>query len=148
MTPSARQILARLDALKNAAEEFAAREEKLNRDFQSRATALTTAFESAMQAHETELAERITETGAAQETDTARASARFEQRKVRLNDAHYAVRKRVMESVTHEEGRRKYKIQEGTLDAERRREAALVAGDPAPQNIFKKKKTTHTPPLS
>src|SRR5436190_23398946 len=119
-------MLALLDALKSSAEEFAAREEKLNRDFQTRSTAELTAFEAARQKEETEWSARIADAEATLESAKTRVQVRFEKRKARLNQAHHIVRKAVMESVSHDEGRRKYKIQESSLEAERRKQAGLA----------------------
>ena len=123
---STKEMLALLDALKTAAQDFAAREEKLNRDFQIRSGAELGAFEAAAQSQEVELGARIADAEAALLSEKERQQARFEKRKARINQAHFTVRKRVMDGVNTEEGRRKYKIQEGTLEAERRRETGLA----------------------
>ena len=56
--PGVNEMLALLDALKGAVEDFAAREEKLNHDFQTRSAAELNAFESARLEQQTETGRR------------------------------------------------------------------------------------------
>ena len=68
------EMLALLDALKGAVEDFAAREERLNRDFQTRSTAEQNAFEAANQQRQSRLAGELSAAEAAFETEKKRAA--------------------------------------------------------------------------
>jgi hypothetical protein len=115
-----------LNALKRVVEEFAVREEKLEGEFRARSTAETRAFESAARAHAAETAKAVDDTGARLEADIQRREALFEQRKRRINQAHFSSRKRALEVIRQKEGKVKYRVQEGSLAAERRRDAGLA----------------------
>jgi S-DNA-T family DNA segregation ATPase FtsK/SpoIIIE len=120
------ETLALLDTLRNVIRDFAAREEKLNNDFRIRSAAELKVHEEAATEQTSKAAERLSEAEEHFQKEEIRRQARYEKRKVRLNHAHHIVRKRVMDEVSGEEGHRKYKVQEGTLQAERRRDAALA----------------------
>ena len=81
-------MLALLDALKGAVEDFAAREEKLNHDFQTRSAAELNAFESAKLEQQSKQADALAAAEAALAEEKNRRNARFEKRKVRINRAH------------------------------------------------------------
>ena len=57
--PGVKEMLALLDALKNAVEDFAVREEKLNEDFEARSAAGLNAFESAKLEQQAKQAEAL-----------------------------------------------------------------------------------------
>src|SRR5260370_37509233 len=57
------------------------------------------------------------------DNDLKKGQSRFERRKVRINEAHKAARKQVGTGIGDEEGRRKHRLQENALQAERLRDA-------------------------
>lgn len=122
-----RQVFALVGQLRDLARDFAAREEKLSADFRARTGAETKAFETASTAQAARAAEELSqaETGFRQRHERLRRH--FELRKKRINQAHIASRARAMDAIRDNEGRSKYKVQEGTLNAERRRDAELSA---------------------
>ena len=67
-------MLALLDALKGAVEDFAAREEKLNHDFQTRSAAELDAFESAKLEQQSKQAEALAAAEAALEEERNRCT--------------------------------------------------------------------------
>jgi DNA segregation ATPase FtsK/SpoIIIE, S-DNA-T family len=124
--PGAKEMLALLDTLKGAVREFAAREEKLTGDFHSQSTAAHRLLEDAAVRRIEKLGDAVDQEKAAFAERKQRRQALYERRKARINDAHAAVRKRLLDEIGEQHGQMRYKIQESTLDAERRRDAALA----------------------
>jgi hypothetical protein len=122
----ANQMLALLRELKSTVEEFALREEKLNGGFHAKSKAQTKAFEAASLAHTRRASEAAVEAEADLQASKARAEAGFEQRKRRINQAHFNSRKGAMEEIRQQEARVQYKVQRGTVGAERNRESELA----------------------
>jgi hypothetical protein len=119
-------MLLLLSGLKVAVHEFAAREETLNGEYRAKCSAEIRAFEAAASAQAAQASDAIACAEAGFQADRERSQARFEQRKRRINEAHFSSRKRALEEIRQQEGRVRYKVQEGTLGAERRRETDLA----------------------
>ena len=124
--PGVKEMLAVLDALKGAVQDFAAREEKLNGDFRAQSAAATRLSDEAAVKRTEKLAGAIDRENAEFEERKIRAQANYENRKARINLAHAAVRKRVMDEIGEQHGQLKQKIQTTTLEAGRRRDDALA----------------------
>jgi hypothetical protein len=124
--PGVNEMLALLDALKGAFEDFAAREEKLNHDFQTRSTAEHNAFESGNLARQSKLADELASAEAAFAEEKRQRNARFEKRKVRINQAHTVLSRRVLDEVGGEEGNLRQKTRKNLAEAERRRDVELA----------------------
>jgi len=120
-------MLALLDKLRGAVRDFAAREQKLNGAFRAKSAAELQAFEAAKLEQTSGLAERVDGAEAAFQTQKTQCQSGFERRKDRINRAHAAVRKRVMDGIREQEGHGKYKVQQGVMETERRRDADLAA---------------------
>ena len=124
--PGVKEMLAVLDALKRAAQDFAERERKLNIDYQAQAATAARLREEAELKRTENLAETVDrERGAYEERKRERQMA-YDSRKALITRAHAAVRKRAMDEIGERHGRLKNRIQAGTLDAERRRDEALA----------------------
>ena len=121
-----KETVALLRRLEEAIGEFAAREEKLNAEFRSRSSAENRRFDSEATAQAAQASQAVANAAAAFKAEKERTDARFEQRKRRISQGHMASRKRAMEKIHEREGRQKYKTQEGTINAERRREKDLA----------------------
>src|SRR6185312_4085499 len=124
-------MLALLDALKNAMRDFAAREEKLNADFRARSTVETRAFDAAKEKQTAEAGETTAKAEVQYQEAKTRAKARFEARKTKINSAHIAARKRVLDEIGRQEADIKYSVQSGSLEAERVRDEKLGASSSA-----------------
>jgi S-DNA-T family DNA segregation ATPase FtsK/SpoIIIE len=124
--PGVREMLALLDALKGAVREFAAREAKLSGDFQAQSAVAARLLDEAAAKRTEQLGCAVDREKAAFAERKQRQQAAYEKRKARINQAHAAVRKRVMDEIGEQHGRSKYKIQASTLEAERRRDDALA----------------------
>jgi hypothetical protein len=124
--PTVADILALLDSLRSAVRDFAAREETLASEFRVRTAAETRNFETASAAQTDESATAASNAEAAFAAAGAHAESRFASRKSWLNRAHINARKNVMDDITEKEGQQRYRVQEGTLNAEKRREAELA----------------------
>ena len=74
------EMLALLDALKSAFQDFAAREEELNGEFRARSAAETKAFEAATQEQALRLSERFAGAETGLEAEKKNCRARFEKR--------------------------------------------------------------------
>jgi S-DNA-T family DNA segregation ATPase FtsK/SpoIIIE len=121
-----KEMLALLDALKSAVRDFAAREEKLNGEFRAQSAAATRLSDEAVVKRTEKLAEAVDRENAEFAERKNRRQADYENRKARINQAHAAVRKRVMDEIGEHHGQLKYKIQASTLEAEHRRDDALA----------------------
>ncbi|HKW30384.1 MAG TPA: hypothetical protein VJT54_13690, partial [Verrucomicrobiae bacterium] len=124
--PGVSEMLALLDALKGAVENFAAREEKLNHDFEIRSAAELDAFESAKLEQQSKHAEALTAAEAALDEGRNRCNTRFEKRKVKINRAHSALSQRVLDEGSSREGELKQKIRKNSTAAEERRDNDLA----------------------
>ncbi|HTQ49548.1 MAG TPA: FtsK/SpoIIIE domain-containing protein [Candidatus Acidoferrales bacterium] len=136
--PGVSEMLAVVDALKDAVEDFAAREEKLNQEFEIRSAAELNANESAKQEQHAQQAEALAAAEAALAEEKNRGNARFEMRKVQINRAHSMLSQRVFEEGSEQEGELKTKIRKNSAEAERRREAELADAAAAFENLQKK----------
>ncbi len=121
-----KEMLALLDALKSAVRDCAAREEKLNGEFRAQSAAATRLSDEAVVKRTEKLAGAVDRENAEFAERTNRWQANYENRKARINQAHAAVRKRVMDEIGEHHGQLKYKIQASTLEAEHRRDDALA----------------------
>lgn len=121
-----KEIITLLNRLKETVQEFAAREEKLNAGFRSRAAAEEKNFETASTAQAERTAQLIAEAEVGFQQDAERCKVRFENRKLKIGHGHMESRRRALEAIHNQEGKRKYKVQEGTLNSEKRREAQLA----------------------
>ena len=140
--PGVNEMLALLDTFKGAVVDFAAREEKLNQDFQTRSAAELNAFESARLEQQTRQADGLAAAGAAFEGGKKQCHARFERRKSRINRAHSALNQQVLEEGSEQEGELKQKIRTNSASAEHQRDADL-ANAAAAFEAFQKKLTEH-----
>ncbi len=121
-----KEMLALLDALKGAVRDFAAREEKLNADFHAQSAAAARLSDEAVVKRTEKLAAAAERENTALEERKQRRQIAFDNRKERINQAHAAVRKRVMDEIGEHHGQLKYRIQASTLEAERLRDEALA----------------------
>ncbi len=122
-----KETVALLEKLRSAIADFAGREDKLNREFASRAAAEAKSFETAGNEQRSRQAELFSQTEQRFQTRVQECLAEFQKRKVRINEAHKTARRKAVEDITEEEGRRKHKLQENALAAERRRERDTAA---------------------
>ena len=136
--PGVNEMLALLDTFKGAVVDFAAREEKLNQDFQTRSAAELNAFESARLEQQTQQADRLAAAAAAFEGGKKQCHARFERRKGRINRAHSALNQQVLEEGSEQEGELKQKIRENSTEAEHQRDADLANAATAFEGFQKK----------
>src|ERR1035437_3299633 len=120
-------MLALLDALKSAVADFAAREEKLNRDFRFKNSTVLEAFETKLQNQGDDREARNAAADAAFQTAKDKTQSKFESRKARITRAHSLVRSRIVDDATAQESRLKQQIQTGQQESERRQEADKAA---------------------
>jgi hypothetical protein len=116
-------------SLKTAVGDFAAAEEKLNRDQRARTDAATRRFEEEMAAHEAGAAAVVNDAEARFAAGRQAIEARRDKRRARLVKAHRAAHKTSAERITNEEGSLKYRVQKGLLDTKRWREESLKQND-------------------
>jgi hypothetical protein len=122
----AQEILALLERLRQIVKDFADRDEKLDLDLRARKTAEIRAHEFNSKQSATQSAESLAALEKSLEDAKVQARENAERRRLRINEAHKTVRKRVLEQVNEQEGRRKYKLQEASLQAERRKTSNLA----------------------
>ncbi len=136
--PGVNEMLALLDALKGAVEDFAAREENLNHDFQTRSAAELNAFESAKLEQQSKQADELAVAEAAFEGEKKQCNVRFEKRKGRINRAHSALSRQALEEGSEREGELKQKIRKNSAAAERQRDADLASAATAFEGFQRK----------
>src|SRR5258707_7401385 len=101
-------MLAFLDKLKTAVQDFAAREEKLNNESGARLSAQAKAFETAVQEGATHEMVAQAETEAVFHAEREKRQSRFERRKAKINEAHKSARRSAMERIAEHERHRKH----------------------------------------
>lgn len=131
----AKEMLALLETLKSAMRDFAAREEKLNADYRARSAAEIRAYDNSIKNQATEGEEATAKLEVNYQETKTRAKARFEQRKAKINSAHIAARKRVLDEIGQQEAEIKYSVQSGSLEAERVRDEKLAASASAVEDF-------------
>ena len=124
--PGVSEIIALLNALRNVIRDFAARENRSNSEFHAQSAAAVRLADEASVRRTSKLAEDVDRENAAFEERKQQCQIRYDNRKARINQAHAAVRKRVMDEIGEQHGQLKYRIQASTLDAEHRRDDALA----------------------
>ena len=124
--PGVNEMLALLDALKNAVRDFVAREEKLNSEFRLQSSGELNAFESQKLAQESAASALEMDAEAALETGKNRLRSRFEKRKSRITRAHSTVSQRVTHAITECDAEWKDRTQQGVQAAELHRDEELV----------------------
>jgi hypothetical protein len=122
----AQDTLALLERLRQIVRDFAERDEKLTQELLARKTAELRAFEFNAKQTAAQSAENLASLENSFEAARVHARDAMERRRLRINEAHKSARKLVLEQVAEQEGRRKYKLQEASLHAERRKAAELA----------------------
>jgi DNA segregation ATPase FtsK/SpoIIIE, S-DNA-T family len=125
-SPGVKNILALLDALKDAGRDFAAREDRLNADHYGRTTAANKAADDAALEHTRKLAESACDADTEFESARDRLESKFESRKAWISRAHASVRDRVMLEIGAQSGQLKDLNQTQTLEAEQNRDNAYA----------------------
>ncbi len=133
--PSVSETLSLLDRLKGIVQEFASREGQLDQEFRARKAAESRASDAASKNLAQQHSERTANAQVAAHDERARWEARFDRRKVRINEAHKFARRKAQEDIGTHEGRRKHKLQQNAMEAERRRDAELAVSSAAFENF-------------
>jgi S-DNA-T family DNA segregation ATPase FtsK/SpoIIIE len=120
------EMLALLERLKSVIQDFRSREDKLDLDYRVRINNEKRAFDSASKEHAQQQSERLANAEIEAQNELARWSSRFDRRKVRINEAHKKLRRKAVDDVTEHEGRRKHRLQQNALEAEKRRDTELA----------------------
>jgi hypothetical protein len=119
-------MLALLEKLKGVVQDFRAREDKLDLDYRVRINNEKRALDTATKEHAQQQSDRLANAEIEAQNELARWSSRFDRRKVRINEAHKKLRRKAVDDVTEHEGRRKHKLQQNALEAEKRRDTDLA----------------------
>jgi len=122
----ARELLERLKA---TLEEFAAAEQKLNKDYRQKTDATEKRFKEDIAAIDQRLAAQIAEENAAFEEAKAKFKKRDEQRTARITRARKSSHKLAEQRIDTEEGTWKHRSQKGLLDTKRWRTDSLAQND-------------------
>jgi hypothetical protein len=118
--------LALVARLKAVLQDFSARDKSLEDDFRARFAAEARSHEANSKKLAEEQSQRLAQAEAAARESMTRWQTRFDHRKVRINEAHKIMRRRVVENVTEQEGRDKHKLQQRAMGAQRNRDSALA----------------------
>jgi hypothetical protein len=133
--PGVNEMLALLDALKKNVRDFAAREEKLESDFRVQTAAGLRGFASRNQAQEAAAMTQELDVATALKNEKDQCQSRFERRKIRINSAHAAVSRRVLNQIGEQDTRWKEQTRQGVQAAERRRDEQLAGAAAAYENF-------------
>src|SRR4051794_26189176 len=118
-----------LEDLRGTVRDFAAAEEKLNKDFRAKIDATEKRFKEESEAHEAQHAGQLAEANAAFEGAKVRLQSRDEKRTARIIKARKSSQNQSAKRIDDEEGRWKYQSQKGQLDTKRWRTESLAAND-------------------
>ncbi len=124
--PGVSDVLALVSRLKAVLQDFSARDKALEDDFRARFAAEARSHESNSKKLADDHAQQLANAEAAARDSSVRWQTRFDRRKVRINEAHKVMRRRVVENVTEQEGRNKHKLQHRAMEAQRHRDTALA----------------------
>ena len=115
-----------LERLRTTVREFAARAEKLNAEFNTRAGKEKRLRETAAEQEAQALAATIGAVETAFAAAKAAARAKHEARKIRIGEAYQASKETALANVETQTGTRKYELQKAMLQAERDRGTGLT----------------------
>jgi S-DNA-T family DNA segregation ATPase FtsK/SpoIIIE len=118
-----------LEGLRGVVKDFAAAEDKLNKEFRAKMDATEKRFKEDAETHETQLAAQLTEAEAAYQNGKARIESLHEKRKAHIARALKSSHKLSAKRIDDQEGHWKYKSQKGLLDTKRFRTDALAKND-------------------
>ena len=127
--PGVDETLAVLDRLADTVRDFAAREEKLRREYSAEAVRLRRRFEETVKEDESQAATEIARADSAFETGRQKLESRHDQRKARIDQAYKAAKQRRLDEIEHQDSRRKFEIQRDLMQTDRDREANLKQTD-------------------
>jgi energy-coupling factor transporter ATP-binding protein EcfA2 len=124
--PGVNETLTLLDALKSVAGEFAAREEKIEKDFRTRSAAAQNALTGGNEAQESAAATQELNADAALEAEKNLLLSRFEKRQARINRVHAAISGRLLGAISESDAGWRNRTQSGVQAAELRRDEELA----------------------
>ena len=125
--PGVNETLELLEKLGSAIHHLAGKEQKLNSEFLAKSSAETKRFEDGQSQLSARLSEELSGANATFQDRAQRCQTKFERRQQRIIQARKLEKKHALDKIEEQEGRRKYKLQEGAIEAERRKETSLAA---------------------
>ncbi|MBL9167070.1 MAG: ATP-binding protein [Verrucomicrobiales bacterium] len=126
-----KQALEWVEQLRTLVAEATSREEWLNNDLSTRTKLARQQCQAAVDVVLRQFASERTAVEAGLQSARQRVLETYERRKARFKEAHKSAKKRALLAIEEEEGRRKYKLQMGTMQATRDRDSGLAAADKA-----------------
>jgi DNA segregation ATPase FtsK/SpoIIIE, S-DNA-T family len=133
--PGVNEMLALLDTLKSAVGEFAAREEKIGKDFRARSAAAQNALAGGNEAQESAAATQELNAAAALEAEKNLLQSRFEKRQARINRVHAAISQRSSSDISKRDAEWRNRTQQGVQAAEIRRDEELAGATTTHENF-------------
>jgi hypothetical protein len=125
------QTLQLLESLQGTVNDFAAREEKLNQELRSRTSAVRYRRDAEIEELTTRLTEEVAQADASFRAAREAAASAHRKRKAWIIEAHRTSKKKALEGIENQEGRRKHKLQTETLQTKRNRETGLASAETA-----------------
>ncbi len=132
--PPVNETLARLDALKQTIRDFAAREEKLNSDFQHRFASALKLFDTDSEILDTDHEARVAAAEGNAKERKKQAKAQNDSRKERIDRAYKNVRDRAATNIEKQDAYWRGQVQSGLAEAEQKRNTDLAAAAAANEN--------------
>ena len=133
--PGVTEILARLETLRSAVEDFAAREEKLNQDFRARSNAELNAFESRTRDLDSRQADYSAAAELALAEEINRLESQYQRRKAAISRAQLEAKRRFEQELTDRETRLNDRVREQATLAEKQRDHDLAEASTRAQNF-------------
>jgi hypothetical protein len=124
--PGVNEMIAPLEMLKSVTGEFAAREEKIEKDFRARSAAAQNALASGNETQESAAATLEANAVAALETEKQRLQSRFAKRQARINRVHAAVSGQLLGAISKSDAGWRNRTQQGVQSAETHRDEELA----------------------
>ncbi|HVR36556.1 MAG TPA: FtsK/SpoIIIE domain-containing protein [Methylomirabilota bacterium] len=121
--PGIDEVFELLENLKRTVQEFAGREQAIEQETRNKRASVEKANAAAAKTGESDQAGRIAEVEADHAARLEACRAQYERREAWIRRAHQSSLKRALKVIEELEGRGKYTVQKGTLDAERLRTA-------------------------
>src|SRR5580658_6912039 len=131
-------MLALLDNLKRTIRDFAAREEKLESDFQARSAAAHKHYEEQSEKMESDWEARLAEAQTDLQTKRKKAESKTQTRKEWIEGAYKNARNRASSRIEDRDTEWREQVQSGLAEAEEKRNTDLAAAATANENFQQK----------
>ena len=118
-----------LGNLRGTFREFADAEERTNREFRNSSEATEKKYQAQIIALQNDLESKLKQAQISFSAAKEHLENKYQQRSQRIARAHATSKRKALDRIDAEEGRRKYRVQKGMLDTEKWRDESLSQND-------------------